>query len=80
MRHAFADDSPLQRAQHLPVTHTRSLDHAARGLVAGKQGFGRAEAAYWQIGPAEAPGVHADPAQIFHAVAHVGQFPVEHGA
>ena len=58
-----------------------AVDRRAAGrLVAGPQVLALAEAADRLVDHAEAPGGGADPAQVLHRIADVGDLPVEHGA
>src|SRR5215831_7045236 len=75
-----AHDSPLERSEDLPQAHALGIDAAApRGLVAGEEILAPAEAADGRLG-AEAPRVHADPAEVFHRIALVRDLPVQHTA
>ena len=75
-----ADDPPLERAEHLPPVQRGPVDHLARrGLVGADELVDRPEPADPGLGP-EAPGAHAQPAEVLERIAEVGQLPVEDGA
>src|SRR5947208_15325858 len=76
-----ADDRPLAVPEHLPPAHRRRVDGRAAGArVGGEELLALAEAADRLRVRAEAPRAHAEPAQILHRIADVGELPVEHGA
>src|SRR5699024_5567296 len=70
-----AHDPPLQRAEDLPPPQRLEVDVVA---VPGGQLLVGPEAADGQV-DAEAPRLHAEPAEVLHRVAGVGQLPVEDG-
>src|ERR1700757_4501601 len=80
LHHAAAHHAPAQRAHDFMEFHPVRIDLAPGGLIAREQLLARTEAADRLVDLAEAPGVDADPSQIFHGVANMGEFPVEHGA
>ena len=70
----------MERAEGLPPAGGfRVHGLAAGGLVGRPHVLARAAAADGPLA-AEAPGAHADPAEIGHRVAPMRQFPVQHGA
>src|SRR5262245_20621520 len=78
--HHHADDPPPERPRDLPEAHARRVHRAAAGgLVAREELLARAEAADREL-RAEAPGVHAEPAEVLHRIAHVCDLPVEDAA
>ena len=73
-------DAPADHAEQLPEQQPLGLDpHATGRLVGRDQLFAGPEAAHWPLA-AEAPGADADPAQVFHRIAQVGDLPVQHRA
>src|SRR5690349_1539334 len=80
LHHAAAHEAPAQRAHNLPKRHARWIDAAAGRLIACEQFLARAEAADRLIDFAEAPGMDADPAEILHGIAEVGELPIQNRA
>ena len=74
-----ADHAPAQRPGELPAAQLLGRDAYARvARVRVQQLLARAEPRRGQVGPREAPGGHAHPAEILDRVAEVRQLPVEH--
>src|ERR1700730_18328665 len=71
---------PLHVTERFPEAHVRRIDWcAARSLISREEILARAKTANW-VAAAEAPGPDAEPAEIHHGIAELGQFPVEHAA
>src|SRR5213078_1015541 len=76
-----ADDRPLPVPEHLPPARRGRVDGRAAGArVGGEELLALAEAADRLRVRAEAPRAHAEPAQVLHRIADVGELPVEDGA
>src|SRR3546814_12741323 len=81
MREPLTDDAPFQGAEHFPEMHGRDVNgDAGCRLVMLVKRSAFAEAADWQRIAAEAPRAQAEPAEVFHCVAAMRKFPVEHAA
>src|ERR1019366_8522542 len=79
--HRGAHHPPAHGAEHLPEQRVVAFHRRAAGrLIAGPEILALAEAADRLVDHAEAPGIGADPAQVLHRVADMGDLPVEHGA
>ena len=77
----LADHAPFQGAEHLPEGEVLGRDDPAAGCrVGGEQLLGRPESSGALLDVAEAPRLHAEPAEILDRVAEVRELPVEHGA
>src|ERR1700716_1179743 len=73
-----ADDAPAHRAEDLPPTGACRVDLSAAGaLVGGPQHLAAAEAAGRLVDRAEAPALHAQPAQIPDRRAEMRARPAE---
>src|ERR1700704_5834477 len=77
---AATHHAPAQRAHHFPERDACRIDAAAGRLVAGKQLLARSQPADGFINSAEAPGIDADPAEVFHGIAEVCELPVQYRA
>src|SRR4029453_18415085 len=74
------DDAPLEVAEHLPPACPFGADRVAAGaLVGGEETLAVAQAARRGCGT-EAPRADAEPADVLHRVADVGELPVDYGA
>src|SRR5690349_15168639 len=80
LHHTAAHDAPAERTHHFPEHHSVSIDLVPGFLIPGEQLFSRAKAADRLVDLAEAPGVDADPAEIFHRIADMRELPVQHRA
>src|SRR5207302_1317006 len=80
LHHAAAHDAPAQRPHHFREFYARWIGLAARGLIARKQLLARAKTADGLVDLAETPGIDADPAEILHGIAEMGELPVQHRA
>src|SRR6478736_3730607 len=80
LHHAAAHDAPAQRTHYFPEHHAIRVDLATAFLVTGEQILPRAKPADWLVDLAEPPRIDADPAQILHGIAEMGEFPVKHRA
>ena len=73
-----ADHAPAHRAEHLPPVRARRIDRtAARAFVGLPELLAAAEAAGRFVDRAEAPALHAEPAEILDRIAEMRSFPVE---
>src|SRR5262245_31113950 len=73
-------DAPAQVAEHLPPARDRGIDRIPAGALVGREeALALAEPAHGQR-RAEPPRAHAEPADVLHRIADVGQLPVDHGA
>src|ERR1700761_4606160 len=80
LHHAAAHHAPAQRPHHFPEFHTCRIGLAASSLIARKQLLARTKAADGLVDLAKAPGVDADPTEILHGIAEMGELPVEYRA
>ena len=76
--HRHAHDAPFERAIDDPGPRLVGIDAAASRLFIALQQIRQvAEPAYDFLRDAKAPGIGADPADVFERIADMGQFPVE---
>src|SRR2546430_9416711 len=80
LHHAAAHHAPAQRAHHFPEFYAIRIDATAGCLISREQLFARTKTANRLVDLAKAPGIDADPPQIFHGVAEMRELPVQHGA
>ena len=72
-----ADHAPLERAEHLPPAQRLEVDGRAAGRLVGRRQLLPGGHAAGGQRRAEAPRPHAEPAEVLHRVAEVGELPVE---
>ena len=72
-----ADHAPLERAERLPPAQGLEVDRPAAGRLVGRRQLLAGGHAAGRQRRAEPPRPHAEPAEVLHRVAEVGQLPVE---
>src|SRR5262245_14000726 len=78
--HAEAGASPPEGAEDLPELYVTWVYRLARyALIAAEQVGISAKSAHRQIAAPEPPGVRANPAEVAHGIADMGDLPVEDG-